>query len=398
MAYTNQFKPFNGGYSWWVYPNVYNEVVDSETITYFSYVNSLKQTLIASFNHSTKYQTQFVLQTDTVADEHNCSAICVMPDGKILTSYTKHNTEAKIYVRKSKRAHDASDFETAIELTCSNVATYAQLLYLNSKYWLFYRVNDSSWAFRTSTDGATWGNETILVTSATGQYYLRIVPYNNTYIRIISIGHPINNTDHVLRYVRIDTTTGSIDTLGSTHLGNIDGTSLPIASTSFQAVYTPTEGKITRLFDINFYPTSAPNTSIAFAVFSSISDCEYYVTTGSVGSWTTTKVCDGGAPLEVPAGDNYYFGGAWFQPNNDKILYVARESSGIWYLEKYTTTDYNSWTLSQTIKSSGMKIHRPCQPFNAPVDNATFLMWEEGFYSSFSNYESVVKSRDWWYL
>jgi hypothetical protein len=378
----------NGGYSWWVYPNIIRPKGTLFDKTYFSFVNKAKETVIASLNNDTGEYENFVLQTDTIADEHNSAAICRMPDGKILVAYSKHNTESKIYVRKSVNVEDISTFDTPIELACSDNVTYAQLIYYYGTYYLFYRVNSTSWALRTSVDGLIWGNEVKFLTAPT-QYYIRISPCSNGVIRILAIGHPINSTDHVIKYVGLQPSTGDFTIFGGVNVGNINGTSLPILSSELSTVYSPSLGN-GRIFDVNLFITKPiDDMAIAHANFSDTDDCLYQVTRGnSTDGFTTSTVCEGGLPLEEPAGGSYYFGGMWFEYENDKIVYVCREEDGIWYTEKYQTDDYVKWVKTQVIEMSKIKkLHRPCVP-----NGGGKLFYTKGIYTNFNNYETYINA------
>lgn len=387
LDYFNGVEAFNGGYSWWVYPNI----VKNNNKTYMSYVKSTKETEIAMYDHILKTRKKFTLQVDEVADEHNSAAICVMPDGKILSAYTKHNTESKIYIRRTVNAEDISVFETPIELATGGNTTYAQLIYMNDKYFLFYRVNSTTWAIRASNDGIIWSSEKIFLT-APAQYYMRAVPYNNNVIRILTIGHPKYSTDHNIRYVAFYPGSNEFKVFNSVVVGNrTDGTGLPLVASSLPVIFAPTSNA--RLFDTSCYPDTISDITIAHASFSDSNDCVYQVTKGnSADGFITSTVCNAGKPLETPAGDNYYFGGMWFEYKNDKVIYVARESNGTWYIEKYITTDYLTWTLSKVIATDTKKLHRPCIPFGGGN-----LVWETGDYTNFTNYDSKVVSDDWYF-
>ncbi|MDU1838677.1 MAG: BNR-4 repeat-containing protein [Staphylococcus epidermidis] len=379
----------NGGYSWWVYPNVYRPLTEVYDKTYLSFVNKSMQTIIASLDNDTGKYESFSLQTDDVADEHNSAAITLhRQSGRLMVAYTKHNSESKIYVRISTDPESITDFNEPVVLTTKSTATYAQLIYLSGKYHLFYRTG-FSWQYRNSTDGTTWSSEKEIVLAAS-QYYLRIVPHYNT-IRIIFIGHPILSDDHNIRYGRINTDTGVIDTLGGITLGNIDGTNLPIVSTSYGKVYDGDEsGKRARLFDVSYVNDfNEQGTGFAFAEFTNETDCVYKVAKSVGGSFKFSTVCSGGLPLEEPAGQNYYFGGSWFEFNNDKIIYVARESGGTWYVEKYQTTDYTTWTLVEQIETSRkLKLHRPCVPYGGGK-----LFYTKGTYRFYTDYDTKVISQ-----
>jgi len=377
----------NGGYSWWTYPSVtrYNDG-EFDDVLYYSYVNNLKETVVKRLNLINGDVQRFAVLEDTVYDEHNISAIIRTDEKKILTAYTAHNADNFLRLRLSASKNNI-DFGEEIQLVSSGTVTYAQLIKTFSKIYVFYRVNLVSWAVRISTDnGATWTAEVIIFTAST-QHYMRCVLHNDD-IRFLIVGHPVLSSDNVIRYGKITTATGSISNL-TTPLGNTDGTGLPLTNYNFTILHQPSVK--CRLFDYCFQPDLLQGSCFAYADFSSINDASCYVKKSlGGGDYATSKVFDLGLPLESDAGSTMYFCGAWFEYGNDKVLYGAREEAGIYYVEKYETTDYTSWTKTETLAiSNTYKLNRPVSPFSGggrPIWNkAKTYVTYQNYYSQVTN-------------
>jgi len=374
VDYINNIGSFNGGYSWWVYPNI----LKHNNKTYMTYVNNAGETIIASYDHEGAGKQSCVLQIDTVSDEHNTGAIAVMDDDKIIVAYAKHNKENIIRIKISKYPNNIEYFEDAIELSTSGKVSYAQLFKMdNGIFRLYYRVDANSWAYRTSSDGITWSSEQIFL-NAPEQYYIRGVKRQHQ-VRFIAIGHPILSNDHDFKYFY--DTAGAFYTIG----GQL---TKPFTPNELYTIKTPSLGNA-RLFDIS---TLDGDVTFAYADFTDENNAVYKVATGSSTSgWDDKIICQGGLPLESPSGANYYFGGMWFEWNSNKIVYVARENNGTWYIEKYQTDDFTSWELVEEINTSdNEKLHRPVIPYNGGS-----LVYQKGDYQDYEHYNSKVISEDW---
>lgn len=364
----------NGGYSWWTYPQVSRPTGLETDKTYFTFVNREKQTVIASLNNLTGEYEDFPLMTGHTADEHNTGAIQVDNGGRILVAYALHGDEQAIRVRRSVHPASLREFEDPINVPTSGTATYAQFYKTtDGKYYLFYRTDLTQWCYRKSSDGVNWGAETIFI-KAPVQYYLRAVP-DGTYIRLYLYGHPYASTDKSIRYGTL-LADGTITTFGGVQLS--DGvTGLPLNPTAFGVLTDNNDGKI-RLFD-----GTSKAAGVAYATFKNNDASEYFVSYYESGTVTTGKVCDGGKSYDP----NYYFGGMFFDPENNKRVYVAREKNGAWFVEVYETIDKKNWFRTSLIDSSSNKVLY--RPFVADRGGGS-VIYNKGVYNSYIDYVSFV--------
>jgi hypothetical protein len=80
----------------------------------------------------------------------------------------------------------------------------------------------------------------------------------------------------------------------------------------------------------------------------------------------------------------HYLGGAHFQPGNSTAatVYLAREASGLWYIERHVSTDGgNNWTVTSLAQSSELpdaelNASRLTRPFPFPFGSPRSLVYE----------------------
>ncbi|HUJ11204.1 MAG TPA: BNR-4 repeat-containing protein [Verrucomicrobiae bacterium] len=109
-----------------------------------------------------------VLHEKLEQDDHDCPGLLVLPDGRYLAAYSKHNQEPRVYFRISTRAHDPFDWGPVTELVTPGVKgnwsggnfTYCNPLRLaaeKGRIYLFHRGVDQDPNYLVSDDnGRTW--------------------------------------------------------------------------------------------------------------------------------------------------------------------------------------------------------------------------------------------------
>ncbi|HVM62957.1 MAG TPA: BNR-4 repeat-containing protein [Verrucomicrobiae bacterium] len=109
-----------------------------------------------------------VLQEHLEQDDHDGPALLVLPDGRYLAAWSKHNQEPRVYFRISARPHDPFAWATMTELVTPGVKgnwsggnfTYCNPFRLageNGRLYLFHRGMDQDPNYLVSDDnGATW--------------------------------------------------------------------------------------------------------------------------------------------------------------------------------------------------------------------------------------------------
>lgn len=357
----------NCTWSWWTRP-MCEHFTGVRNRLYFGYTTKEGLSGVGMYDLDTE-EVQKAHFIKNLPDDHNTVAVLPLSNRKILAAYPDgHGEKPYMYVRISKQPESIMEWEDPIVLACSDNASYAQLLYVNSKYWLFYRVTNYSWVYRTSTDAITWSEEKHLVKSSQ-QYYTLAVPTNDAArIRFCCTANP-SLTDVNIRMGFIDTSTEAVYNANNSTVvraANADK-STGIANTSFTTIISAPNSGTQRLFDVK--RGTAPTTVvILYSRFSGNTDSAYYI----YNNGSSVKLCDGGAALWNP---KYQLGASFL--GSDKIVQI-RNSSGSDIVE---IVNY-SGIVQETLKteSNGALPIRNARPVCS--SDGTTVMWQRGYYNS----------------
>lgn len=350
-------------WSWWYYP----QVVSCENgNVIWGYATNDGYSGVAEYDRESGAVTKTALKKTDSADDHNGLALTVLKDNRIMCAYSGgHDATKDIHIRISDEPLDTTRFSTEVVLESKWVTSYSQILYSNGKYWLFYRVNNKMWAYRTSEDGLEWSDETVAVT-ADMQYYCRFVPTSDKdLIRILMVSNPAYDALDI-RQGFVDTSDGKIYNSDRKEvLGDAD-----VAFDRFDVLIEHPKGKAQRLFDAAV--TNPDRPLILYSLFTrkkGLNDSAYYL----YDKGDSVKICDGGAALM----DYKYQLGACFVDEN--TIVVARNNAGCDHVELY---DYSSGTLSfakELDQQPGSASSRDARPI-ADV-NGKAILWHNGRYS-----------------
>lgn len=232
-------------FSWWAYPLAvhYVGVQDKD---YVGFTDSRGRQGVIARDNRTGHIDKHAFRKVRV-DDHSAPAVTVMPDGRVLCAFSGHSETNYVSVYISSRPENVSDFGNEIRLTASldtEMASYAQVIYLGGKYHLFWRTmvagtqNIWKWYYRASSDGETWGAPVALIDAGTTQYYLRAAVYDDQHIKLFMQSNAtLNDSDIRLGYINV--ATGEIyDKDKATSLGNLQALAAPIPFGSF-GIYIP---------------------------------------------------------------------------------------------------------------------------------------------------------------
>lgn len=353
-------------WSWWYYPQVFSfhRVRDK---LYWGYTTRDGYTGIAQYDFNTQFVTKNNLKKSDV-DDHNGLAVYIMPNGKIVCAYSGgHNTDNAIHIRISTVAESIEQFNEEIALVSYGYTSYSQLIYSGYTLYLFYRVNNSNWAYRKSTDGGeTWSDEITIITS-TMQYYCKFMyTTTNGVIRMCMTSNP-GADDSNIRMGFLHLSDGGIyNSDNTTLLGTRN-----VSYLSFDIIIPNESGKTQRLFDVAITPIGSP--LILYAPFSSLSNNDSVYKLYDSGN--VYVICNGGESIWNP---KYQCGCSFI--DTDEIVSI-RESNGSDIVEMYS---YNNGavTLNDTLYSEeiGQIPIRNARPI-IDVNKRAFL-WHRGYYKS----------------
>jgi len=129
-------------------------------------------------------------------DDHNNPAITILPDGRLLASYSRHSADYHFFTRTSKVANPASDSDWNAEHTVSTTArnSYVNTYRLSAEsdeIYIFHRdINWNPTISRSSDNGATWDAPVHFINRSDRPYPRYCSNHSNRVDTIYTDGHP----------------------------------------------------------------------------------------------------------------------------------------------------------------------------------------------------------------
>lgn len=368
-------------WSWWSYPQVisYNNLQDN---VYWGFTTSEGYSGVAEYNNVSHKTTKTLLKKVSEVDDHNGVAVTVMNDGRIMCVYSGgHNDDNEIHVRISNEQENIDKFDTDVVLRSSGKTCYSQIIKYRNKYYIFYRVNNKSWAYRYSSNGTKWSAEKIIIT-AKMQYYCKFMPTTtNGVIRICMTSNPDAEDANIrMGFMNLDTNE-IYNSDNKTLLGKAN-----IPSDQFDIIVSKPLGQSQRLLDVAVTEPEKP--MILYATF------KYdFATKNSVYNLYDTdkslEICNGGNPLWNP---KYQLGASFI---GDNRIVLGREENGFDKIEIYNydkeEIQLNKEFFSELIGNSFIRNARPIVDINQEV-----FLWHRGFYNPnmYTNFFTEAKIYD----
>ncbi len=383
-----------GCYTWWTNALALRFVGEKDQ-TYLSFVNEEGQMSVSSYNHKTGERADTTLASFE-RDDHNSAALTVLPDGRVLAVYARHNKDKLLRWRISQ-PEDITTFGPEEVLGNGGAVTYIQLHRISdSEYRVFYRYGNCNWATRVyNFVHNTWTEEIVWLREPDGGQYYLWTQEDKTVgkINVFMTSHPVNGTDQNIRYGYFDEK-GNICTLDEKGnrkvLGTLSKETNPALSPrDFTVAFQAPEGISTRLYDVSFM---GDRVAVLFGTFTDAKDSEYrycYYDTANK-KWVTNVVTTSG-PAAVAG--NRYFGGISFDKKDMQTLYVSRQVNKIWHIECWTTQDYGAtWESKVLVEADrqGRVLMRPVIPYNTHEDMD--FVYIAGRYPTYLTYNTDIYS------
>lgn len=353
--------------SWWVYPLAkhYQGVYSK---TYLGYTDSVGFSGVISIDDGGNVVKKRLKKRDI--DDHNPVAVDIMPDGRIITAYsTGHNIDQLMRVRISKRKENIEDFEEEILIKAPYYTCYAQLFYLNGKWFLFFRVKNQYWYYSTSEDGRNWTDSVGLI-DGDNQYYVKFQKMSDsTNLRMVMYSNP-NTGDTNIREGVFNTSTLKCEKADGTALG--DGI---VNKSNFPIIIAREEDKNNRILDVAI--TAQMDTKIIFAKFETSANGEYCV----YENGNQTVLSTTGLAFYTPSA---YFNGAIFMDENTVILSEGLEGRD--YIREFKSVD-GMWSKTRDLYDDKLAI-RPVK-----IEGADKVVVQVGEYNivNFTNFQTSYK-------
>lgn len=365
--------------------------------------------------------------TSVQVDDHNNPSFTALPDGRLLTVYSKHGTASQFYHRTSTNTSPASLAQWSAETIKTTPAgnTYANTYRLagsgtgeNNTIYNFSRCINYNPCVTLSTDnGATWGTVTQVINVGTGgtRPYPRYVSNKTNRIDFIyTDAHPRNENNSVYHlyyqsenFRKTDgTLVKSLANLPINHGTVSDPNNGEKGSVVYQ--YNPAWGR-GWTWDIHYGADSHP-----VCVYQTQRDdvtgtgwnhdrIYYHYARWTGSTWQSTFIAQAGRGLYSAEDD--YGGGMTLDPEDPRVVYISTNAASPFSLADLnnvplgTTERYEIWrgitldggatfTWTPVTQNSAENNLRPIVPENHGLSK--HLLWMQGTYTSYLNYNTKV--------
>jgi len=384
---------------------------------------------VTRYNPVTKQKRESIISTPTSQqrDDHNNPSFTVLPDGKLLIIYAKHNIERQYYYRISKNSTPAKINDWGPELieTTSCRYTYNNTYRLSSESNRIYNYSrcigfNPSVAY-SDDNGQTWSDLNGFIRTSGGRPYFKYATNHTNRIDLIYTDrHPQETSNNSLYHMYYQNgnyrkTDGkfikSFNNLPINHFDNERGNVIYQYSSDS---WGPGDGPDDWIpngqawtWDITY--DSPNNISAAFQVQRSFGGgfqndrIFYYYARWNGSSWEKKFIAQGGRSLY--SSQRHYGGGMAIDPDNPNVVYISTNAQNPFDLssvglvplngnQRYEiyrgVTDDNGKTFKWEAVTSNSTVDnlRPIVPENHGYN--AHALWFRGNYRSFTNFSTSV--------
>ena len=403
---------------------------------YVGYVKGQAQKMAMTrydFDTSTAHEFQFSAGTNPSNDDHDVPTVAVLPDGRILSVYSRHNLDTKFFYRRSLNANPASLADWGPEQT-RNLGTakntYSNTIRLSAesnKIYNFSRNINFNPTIHTSTDdGQTWSDPVHFIKTGTGgtRPYPRYATNHASRIDLIyTDGHPRNDNNSIyhlfyqggsfhksdgsivksLANLPLEHTTGERGTViypySTAAWGSGEGPDdwIPNGRAWTWDIHYQPDGKPVCVFQVQVDGAAGPATDFK-------NDRIYYYYARWDGSqWHKKFIANAGRGLFFSEDD--YGGGMCIDPENPNVIYISSNAANpfdlttlapalnpnneIYEIYRGTTADGGaSWSWEAITTGSDASNMRPFVPEDH--GRAEAVVWFRGRYTTYTNYDCDI--------
>jgi hypothetical protein len=166
-------------------------------------------------------------------------------------------------------------------------------------------------------------------------------------------------------------------------------TSAPIAPAQAQVVYDAHATKVPAwVWDVAFGRGGGP--VIVYATFPSHADSIYWYATFDGRRWVSHRLTDAGGSISPGTIEYEYSGGITLDHSDPSVLYLSRQVTGGWEIQRWSTTDGGARWRHQTVVAAGKTQNlRPVVP-RGYRSGPMGLPWLCGDYRSYTTYRTTI--------
>jgi len=397
---------------------------------YMGYVRNNGQYGVTRYNPATNVTSDMIISTATSQqqDDHNNPSFTVLPDGKLMVLYAKHNAEARFYQRTSlvPLPTTSADWGPEVIRTLTASDTYNNTYLLSgesNRIYNFHRNINFNPTITISDDlGATWQASIPFIAVGTGgvRPYPRYCSNHTDRIDLIyTDGHPrdLDNSVYHMFYkaggfYKTDGTL--IDTFANLPLEHGSGQRGSVIYQFSSAAWGAGQGPDDWIpnargwtWDIHYGQDGNPvcvfQVQVGTDATWATSRIYYYYARWTGTSWQKRFIAQAGRGIYASESD--YGGGMCLDPKNPNIIYIASNAASPFNLadvnnvplspnnryEIYrgVTTDGGlTFTWTPITTNSVADNFRPIIPENSPYDQT--VIWFNGTYNSYTSFDTRV--------
>ena len=381
----------DGAWCWFNDPRAIYHKGEKEQ-TYFSWVNSVGDIVIAAYNHGTGAYTEHTLHHRLEVDDHDNPAILIRNDGRIIVYYSKHTT-GPVYQYISTNPEDITSWGPVLNYG-TNV-TYPYPFQVGEQIYVFYRgINWHPTLVVSNDNGATVGTPQLFITGGGARPYTRYAQDKTGAIHIaVTTGHPRNEATNKIYYARFKD--GKFYKADGTFIKDYTGSTTALnLDTEAELVYNSEVGK-GWIWDITVDADNRP--VMVYASFPTDTDHRYHYARWTGTTWYKKQITDAGKwfPQTRPGASEQepnYSGGISLDYDNPSVVYLSKPVKGVFEIFKFTTPDqgvsWDSTALTWDTPSHLLNV-RPIVPRHHKPGFFDVL-WMRGTYVHYTNYNTSI--------
>jgi hypothetical protein len=379
----------HGSWSWFGDPRAVYVAAPRKRV-FVGWISWEGRVTIGAYTPGTGAQSTHVVG-HAVADDHTSPSILVEPDKRLTVFWSAHNGPA-MYYRTTLRPEDISAWgplhSVPHDVKGDHGFTYPNPVLLpaeGDRLYLFWRGGNWSSDYSTRTPDGRWSKAHAVVGVPGQRPYMKIASNGSNEIALaFTNGHPRSVLTSIYYAVY---RAGWLWTADGRRIERMGGRS--IAPNEAQVVY---DAKATHVrswvWDVAFDHRDRP--VIVYATFPKRSHSDYWYAAWTGKRWISHFLTTGGPSIAPHTLEGEYSGGIALDHSDPSIVYLSRQVTGGWEIERWQTSDGGaSWDHTVVVPADGTQNVRPV--VTRGLDHGPMsLLWLRGDYRYFLDYRTTV--------
>ena len=388
----------DGAWCWFQDPRaVYHE--GAYRRTYTGWMTKSGQMQVGRYDHDSGDIESVTLKEEWDVDDHNTPAFLVLPDGRLMAFYARHN-KVGLFARTTSNPEDISTWDPEVTVSNTDRITYSHPVQLSAeknRIYVFWRGPSWKPTFTYSDDGETWSEPQILLQEIGREAqdirpYLKVVSDGISTIHFtFTNGHPRVEPTNSVYYVKYEA--GQFSRADGKEIGKMN--SLPIDHNLSDLVYDATKGDARAwIWDIALDAAGQP--VIVYTRLPEEKDHRYHYVRWNGSNWEDHFITKAGGWFpQTPEGDEerevHYSGGISINQSNPSVVYFSRLVGDEFEIQKGTTRDKGqTWEIEAITSNSTFRNVRPVFPHGYPGDG-DHVLWMAGQYIHYTEYDTAIR-------